>query len=118
MVLLSRTSTCPTSYGDAMTDPLRAKFDGPIHLMFGLSYANYFIMQRSVLQAMPIPWQEKFVALMRELEETVDLDKIPQSFQVEACNPNSAAVEDDQEPELITDPYRDYRHPLLIPTRR
>lgn len=43
--------------------------DEPIHLWFGLSYASFFVMPRTVLQSMPVAWQAKFVALMKETHE-------------------------------------------------
>ena len=40
----------------------------PIHEFFGLSYANYLVVNRSVLQSMPEEWQASFVALAEEME--------------------------------------------------
>lgn len=47
-----------------MEEPL--VLDGPIHEAFGLSYAAYLVIPRTVLQSMPIEWQERFVALVDE----------------------------------------------------
>lgn len=41
--------------------------DGPIHGWFNLTYANYLTVPRSVLQSMPIEWQERFVACLDEM---------------------------------------------------
>jgi hypothetical protein len=41
--------------------------DEPIHGHFGLSYANYLVVNRTLLQSMPPEWQRPFVALLREL---------------------------------------------------
>lgn len=41
----------------------------PIHLWFSLSYANYLVLPRSVLQSMPQPWQARFCTLLDELQE-------------------------------------------------
>jgi hypothetical protein len=41
----------------------------PIHLWFSLTYANYLVMPRSVLQSMPQEWQAKFCALLDEAHE-------------------------------------------------
>lgn len=38
----------------------------PIHGWFGLTYANYLVMPRSVLQSMPQEWQAKFCELLEE----------------------------------------------------
>lgn len=48
-------------------DPLTS--DEPIHAAFGLSYASYLVVPRTVLQSMPIEWQARFVALMNETHE-------------------------------------------------
>ena len=44
----------------------------PIHDWFELSYAQYLTIPRSVLQSMPIEWQETFVKCLTELDETID----------------------------------------------
>jgi hypothetical protein len=46
--------------------------DGKIHYWFELSYAQYLTIPRSVLQSMPSGWQERFVACLNELDETID----------------------------------------------
>jgi hypothetical protein len=46
--------------------------DGAVHAFFDLTYATHLVLPRSVLQSMPYPWQERLVALMRELDETID----------------------------------------------
>lgn len=43
-----------------------------IHEWFGLTYAQYLIIPRSVLQSMPEEWQEKLVELIEELDETFE----------------------------------------------
>lgn len=43
--------------------------DGAIHEHFGLSYANYLVIARSLLQSMPLEWQERFVGCLNELDE-------------------------------------------------
>lgn len=40
-----------------------------IHGWFGLSYANYLVLPRTLLQSMPDEWQSRFVACLRELGE-------------------------------------------------
>lgn len=39
-----------------------------IHTWFSLSYANYLVVPRSVLQSMPSEWQTRFVAMLGELD--------------------------------------------------
>lgn len=50
-------------------DPLL--FEG-IHEWFELTYANYLVLPRSVLQSMPDEWQSSFVALLREMGNLYD----------------------------------------------
>lgn len=40
-----------------------------IHTWFGLTYANYLVIPRSVLQSMPEEWQYKFTAMLQEMDE-------------------------------------------------
>lgn len=42
-------------------------FERPIDEMFGLTYANYFVVPRSILQSMSVRWQKRFVILQREM---------------------------------------------------
>ncbi len=44
----------------------------PVHTMFGLSYAEYIVIPRAVLQSMPIEWQKRFVRCWEELQLTID----------------------------------------------
>lgn len=46
--------------------------DSPIHVWFGLSYAQYLAIPRTVLQSMPIEWQRVFVRCLNQLDETID----------------------------------------------
>ena len=50
----------------AADDPLDPE---AIHGWFGLTYANYLVLHRSILQSMPASWQREFVALLEELRE-------------------------------------------------
>lgn len=43
-----------------------------IHTWFELSYAQYFVIPRSILQSMPAKWQHKFVGLLEVLDNTFD----------------------------------------------
>jgi hypothetical protein len=44
--------------------------NGPMHGWFSLSYASYLVVPRSVIQSMPVEWQERCVALLEELNES------------------------------------------------
>lgn len=43
--------------------------DDYIHNWFGLTYANYLVLPRSILQSMDAEWQKKMVDLLNEMEE-------------------------------------------------
>lgn len=73
----------------------------PVHTMFGLSYANYLVMPRVVLQQMPLDWQKKFVRLMAEYQEAVESVKFPASFAVTCQDTNG---------KFIKDTFPHYRH--------
>lgn len=68
-------SHLPPSNSEAVTlpdtDPTIIDED-PIHLWFGLSYASYLVVPRTVLQSMPHDWQSRLIALMDEMNETID----------------------------------------------
>lgn len=48
-----------------MSEPIH---DPPVHAWFGLTYANYLVMPRSLLQSMPHEWQAQLVALLWQWE--------------------------------------------------
>ena len=71
-----------------------------IHAWFELTYANYLVLPRSVLQSMPKEWQIKFVELLDQLEETNWRERLPDGsfYKVEMRNNKGKA----------TDPFIDY----------
>lgn len=40
-----------------------------VHGYFGLTYANFAVYPRALLQSMPDDWQDKFVEVMREYHD-------------------------------------------------
>lgn len=40
-----------------------------IHTFFGLSYVNYLVLPRAVLQSMPDTWQRQFTAMLGDLDD-------------------------------------------------
>jgi hypothetical protein len=48
--------------------PTSVGSDTPVHDWFGLTYARYLTLPRSILQSMPLEWQRKFVALLEEAD--------------------------------------------------
>ncbi|MFE0353633.1 hypothetical protein ACFW2I_09075 [Streptomyces nigra] len=65
--------------------------DGPIHTWFGLSYCNYQVLHRTLMQSMPIEWQERMVACLEELREAFEHVPQPEGFKVEAATFHEAA---------------------------
>ena len=85
----------------------------PIHHWFGLTYSAYLVIPRVALQSMPPEWQRKFVALLDEAEETLDLGDVtptwPASYAVNIRNPDGKFAVDDA---------RDYdRGRAVVPTK-
>lgn len=50
------------------TYPPDGRLDGPVHLHFGLSYSNYLVLHRTLMQSMPEEWQRRMVACLEELD--------------------------------------------------
>lgn len=72
----------------------------PVSTWFELTYSSYLVLHRSVMEAMPVEWQRKFVALLEEAREAArDIKDLPTNFQVRAKINNKYAH----------DPYADYR---------
>lgn len=60
-----------------------------IHAWFGLTYANYLVLPRSVLQSMPDEWQKRFVEQLEELHRAFgDLDWPDYDVRVLAREPH------------------------------
>jgi hypothetical protein len=62
--------------------PPDGRLDGPVHQHFGLSYANYLVLPRTLLQSMPEAWQARFVAMLGELAEAFDHVEQAQCYKV------------------------------------
>lgn len=59
--------------------------DGPIHTWFSLSYCNYQVLHRTLMQSMPIEWQERMVACLNELQDAFEHIPQPEVFDVKAA---------------------------------
>lgn len=59
--------TTTHSHETAPEEPYE-RTDGPVHLWFSLSYANFLVWHRSSMQSMPLEWQRRFVELAEELD--------------------------------------------------
>lgn len=69
------------------------RYDGPIHLHFGLSYCAYFTVPRLALQGMPLWWQKIFLWLVNMLPST----------------PEYCCQRRDENGKFIKDPWANYR---------
>lgn len=56
-----------------------------IHLYFGLSYANYLVLHRTLLQSMPLEWQHRFVAMLQEFDAAFEHVEKPPGYNVIPC---------------------------------
>lgn len=58
-----------TQYTTHTPDGVQISRDGAIHEYFSLSYANYLLLERTLLQSMPLKWQRHFVDLLQVFNE-------------------------------------------------
>lgn len=60
-----------------------------IHTWFSLSYSTHLVVSRTLLQSMPLPWQQQLTALLNQLEAAYDDDAhrpmVTQAYKVEAA---------------------------------
>lgn len=84
--------------------------DQPVHSFFGLTYANYLVLPRSVMQAMPVGWQRQMVALLEEAGERFGHLYGPNDYEV------SLVMKRDDEDGVPVwtrpDPLAEYRRPI------
>lgn len=77
--------------------------DGPIHNWFELSYAQYLTVPRSVMEAMPVEWQERMTKCLEDLDrEFAWRPKGGGRYWVTLQDAHGKYVHDD---------FREYRHP-------
>lgn len=55
-----------------------------IHTWFSLSYSNYLVFNRTLLQSMPDEWQATLVELLHEMDRAFDHVKQAEGFNVQA----------------------------------
>ena len=71
----------------------------PIHDFFGLTYASYLVLPRTMLQSAPVEWQQRFVKQLQELDELFGHHAIDGSYSVQFRDPGGR---------FIDDPLKDY----------
>jgi nicotinamidase-related amidase len=74
-------------------------YNGPVSGFFGLSYASYYCVPRSILQAMPEEWQEQFVKLVSQIP-VIDIDYV--------------ITAKDKKGKFTSDPLADYVRPKML----
>lgn len=89
-------------------DRLNRYHESPIHYWFGLTYSNYLVLPRSLMEGMPHEWQEKMVALLDDMRQIYDDEKIEDSYTVHLR---------DKKGRFKSDPLANYRHPPELPYR-
>jgi hypothetical protein len=78
----------------------RARLDGPIHLWFNLTYSNYLVLPRTLMQSMPVDWQTRMVACLEELTSAYSHIEHPDAYDVTAaveCTYSDLSEEDMKE---------------------
>lgn len=85
-----------------------AYFDGPVWNYFCLTYSAYLVMPRVSLCSMPLGWQRRFVALMKQAEQM-----LPPELQG-----GTYTVQKRENKRFVKDPLSDYRHPPQVALRR
>lgn len=60
-----------------------------IHTYFNLTYANYLVIPRTLLQSMDEGWQERFVRLLNELNEAFDYIERADAYRVTPYDPTT-----------------------------
>ncbi|NJA56694.1 hypothetical protein [Streptomyces sp. NEAU-H3] len=59
--------------------------DGPVHEWFSLSYSNYLVLHRTLMQSMPLAWQERMIACLDELNAAFEHVPQAKAYKVEAA---------------------------------
>lgn len=57
-----------------------------VHVFFQLTYANYLVLNRALLQSMPDDWQARFVGCLHELNAAFPSDMRADGFMVKATD--------------------------------
>ena len=82
--------------------------DSHVHYWFGLTYAQYLVLNRTMLQSMPIAWQAQFVNMLRSLAENFDPKLFP-GYRVQPV---------DKQGRFMKDPLPHYKHAPLLKMKR
>lgn len=85
----------------------------PVSSFFSLSYANYLVLPRSVMQAMPLGWQRDMVKLLEEAGEQFGHLYEANEYDVNLVLARPEPTDDTNvSPIYRPDPLADYRYPI------
>ena len=96
---------------NAAVDGSRVYLLKSVHHWFELSYAHYLVIPRSVLQAMPDEWQDRFVGCLEELDDMIDWRPKNACYYVDLHQLDDSG----ERGKKIRDPFLPYRHPDSTP---
>jgi len=63
-----------------------------VHTWFELTYSNYLVLPRTLMQSMPAEWQRRMVACLEELDEAFEHVEQAPGYNVVACRWESPDV--------------------------
>jgi hypothetical protein len=69
-------------------------FPDNVHTWFNLTYANYLVLARTLLQSMSDEWQARFTHCLNELYDCYRHVDIPNTYLVQARGSNGRFIED------------------------
>lgn len=99
-------STCTSS--EEKTSSQSAYFNGPVWDYFCLTYSAYLVLPRVSLCSMPLYWQRRFVALMKQAEQMLPQELQGGEYAIQLRGPRGR---------FVKDPLCDYRHPPRVELR-
>ena len=67
-----------------MTEKPWDRKQGPVHQYFGLSYSSNLVLPRVLMQSMPLEWQERLIACLRDFDTAFEGVDRPDEYKVEA----------------------------------
>lgn len=79
-----------------------------IHDWFGLTYGNYLVVPRTLLEQMPMDWQNEMVSLLDKADAFFS-DVPDYEYKVTAIDPKTKRY--------TKDPLAEYRHPMSLTPR-
>lgn len=81
-------------------------YDGPMWAWFGLSYAAYLVMPRSLICGMPLMWQEHMEVLLKQYHAAYDWSHIDDNYSVQTRGLKGR---------FYPDPLANYKYPPPLP---